>query len=660
MRREYGGAVPRARLSVALGGSTGDLTIHGDDLTGWPVGADPFFIIIARGKVNEEKILVQSRTGNIMSVWTDGITTGRGADGTTITTHEMNEYVEHVFTATDADEANEHVNEGTGAHGYPPITDIVLDADLAAHEADTSTHGVAEIVGRTETQTLTNKTISGAANTLSNIPESAVTGLVADLAASAYPTQTGNAGKVLGTDGSAVSWTAPVAGPQGDPGDTGPQGDPGDPGADGATILSGTAAPTTEGVDGDYYFRTTTGMFYGPKASGSWPSGTSLVGPTGATGATGATGSTGAAGQGVPTGGSTNQVLAKNSGMNYDTAWVTPSDDIPKSLVDAKGDLIVATADNTVTRVAVGSAGQVLTASAGATAGVAWATPSGGSTPGTVSGGTVTTDGAYTYRTFSASATLSASAGDMQCEALIIAAGGGGAGNSSGGGGGGGAGQLVIVPFTLRSGDSLSVLIGAAGSGGSTSGTSGTNGGDSYIGTDPRLRARGGGGGGGVTTQGKAGGCGGGGGQHGSDGYTIDGGAGAGFAGPGGPMGGTGRSGSGYRVAGGGGGMRGHGLSAMGNTKPNGGDGVTVSELAGWNTVAALSGVTYVCVGGGGGGNNVGGQDGGDTGQTGGGSGSRTTGSAGSAFGCGGGGGGWTGYAGGAGYAGLVIVRHLT
>ena len=33
-------------------------------------------------------------------------------------------------------------------------------ADLAAHEADTSTHGVTEIVGRTEVQTLTNKTLT--------------------------------------------------------------------------------------------------------------------------------------------------------------------------------------------------------------------------------------------------------------------------------------------------------------------------------------------------------------------------------------------------------------------------------------------------------------------------------------------------------------------
>ena len=62
-----------------------------------------------------------------------------------------------------------------------------------------------------------------------------------------------------------------------------PGGD-GDPGADGRTILYGTAAPTTEGADGDFYIRTTTNVIYGPKASGTWPAGVSLVGSTGATG----------------------------------------------------------------------------------------------------------------------------------------------------------------------------------------------------------------------------------------------------------------------------------------------------------------------------------------------------------------------------------------
>lgn len=52
---------------------------------------------------------------------------------------------------------------------------------------------------------------------------------------------------------------------------------------------------------------------------------------------------------------------------------------IASSLVDAKGDLLVGTADNTVARLAVGSNTQVLTADSSQAGGVKWATPSGGS-----------------------------------------------------------------------------------------------------------------------------------------------------------------------------------------------------------------------------------------------------------------------------------------
>jgi hypothetical protein len=87
----------------------------------------------------------------------------------------------------------------------------------------------------------------------------------------------------------------------GEKGDTGSPGGTGAAGADGNTILYGTAAPTTEGVDGDFYIRTTTNFIYGPKASGTWPGGTSLVGATGAAGADGADGNTILYGTAAPT-----------------------------------------------------------------------------------------------------------------------------------------------------------------------------------------------------------------------------------------------------------------------------------------------------------------------------------------------------------------------
>ena len=110
-RREYQGGAQTAYLTAPLGGSTGDLTITCDDLTNWPTGvAYPFYIVIDRGLASEEKILCTSRSGNTLSVFTDGVSVGRGADGTTVTAHNNNAAVEHVFTAVDADEANSHVN----------------------------------------------------------------------------------------------------------------------------------------------------------------------------------------------------------------------------------------------------------------------------------------------------------------------------------------------------------------------------------------------------------------------------------------------------------------------------------------------------------------------------------------------------------------------
>lgn len=60
------------------------------------------------------------------------------------------------------------------------------------------------------------------------------------------------------------------------------KGAPGDPGPTGSTIRSGTGAPAAAlGADGDFYVATDTTTFYGPKASGAWPAGVSLVGPPG-------------------------------------------------------------------------------------------------------------------------------------------------------------------------------------------------------------------------------------------------------------------------------------------------------------------------------------------------------------------------------------------
>ncbi len=105
-----------------------------------------------------------------------------------------------------------------------------------------------------------------------------------------------------------------------------------------ATLFVGGTAATNQIVQ--LLLPANGGATYGP---GGWKlydsSGQQLyagaIGPTGATGpagatgstgpagATGSTGATGATGPGVPTGGSTGQVLAKTSGTDYATGWAT-------------------------------------------------------------------------------------------------------------------------------------------------------------------------------------------------------------------------------------------------------------------------------------------------------------------------------------------------
>jgi hypothetical protein len=81
-------------------------------------------------------------------------------------------------------------------------------------------------------------------------------------------------------------------------------------------------------------------------------------------------------------GGTTGQVLSKASNTDMDFTWVTTDDTnaIQNAIVDAKGDLIGATAADTPARLAVGTNGQVLTADSAEATGLKWASSSSGLT----------------------------------------------------------------------------------------------------------------------------------------------------------------------------------------------------------------------------------------------------------------------------------------
>ena len=79
-------------------------------------------------------------------------------------------------------------------------------------------------------------------------------------------------------------------------------------------------------------------------------------------------------------GGTTGQVLSKTSATDLAFTWVAQDDSnaIQNAIVDAKGDLIAASAADTPARLAVGTNGQVLVADSTAATGLAWSTVASG------------------------------------------------------------------------------------------------------------------------------------------------------------------------------------------------------------------------------------------------------------------------------------------
>lgn len=91
---------------------------------------------------------------------------------------------------------------------------------------------------------------------------------------------------------------------------------------------------------------------------------------------------------GVITAGANGETLVADSSTATGLKWQA---DTVNTVIDAKGDLLAGTADNTLTRLAVGTNNQVLTADSSTATGLKWATPAGG---GGVLGSLTITNGA--------------------------------------------------------------------------------------------------------------------------------------------------------------------------------------------------------------------------------------------------------------------------
>ena len=229
---------------------------------------------------------------------------------------------------------------------------------------------------------------------------------------------------------------------------------------------------------------------------------------------------------------------------------------------------------------------------------------------------------------------------------LVVAGGGGGGANDAGGGGAGG--LLTSTGYTLSTGFTYNVIVGAGGAG-AVNNAQGTNGNDSVL---SLFRSYGGGGGGRDANSTLAAQAGLSGGSGGGGGGTTSGSVGGSGVAEQGNAGGGGGGASGYG-GGGGGGAGSTGTTTVSGASGNGGVGLQSS----------ITGFAVYYAGGGGGGSRstpgTGGTGGGGAGSLGG---ITASGTANTGGGGGGSGndseGSWTG-TGGTGGSGVVIVRHL-
>jgi hypothetical protein len=121
-------------------------------------------------------------------------------------------------------------------------------------------------------------------------------------------------------------------------------------------------------------------------------------------------------------GGTTNQVLAKNSNTDMDFKWVSDATGMTNPMTTT-GDTIYSSSGSTPARLGIGTAGQVLRVNSGATA-PEWATPAGGGKVLQVVQGTSTTttslsSTSYTDTTLTASITPSSASSQVLCLVML-------------------------------------------------------------------------------------------------------------------------------------------------------------------------------------------------------------------------------------------------
>jgi hypothetical protein len=128
MARQYRSTVEAKTLSAGINNSVTSMTLN--SVTTLP-SSYPYTLVIDPDLASEEIVTVTASSGgNVLTIT-------RGQDGTSAQSHNAAAVVKHMITARDLQEPHDHI-DATAAHG-----------------------ATGAIVGTTNTQTLTNKTITG-------------------------------------------------------------------------------------------------------------------------------------------------------------------------------------------------------------------------------------------------------------------------------------------------------------------------------------------------------------------------------------------------------------------------------------------------------------------------------------------------------------------